>query len=114
MVRGKKIRDSCGICLYPNDKTFDKCPEILNVNTRAVPGYEPSVISLQAVGIKRSINCSFGDNGRYVLVTRENDLRGGFPVPHDNFLKSINSFAPCCESYFYFLLIEALTSRYSN
>ena len=34
------------------------------------------------------------------------NLREGFPVPHDNFLKSINSFAPCCESYFYFLLID--------
>ena len=32
-------------------------------------------------------------------------------MPHDNFLKSINSFAPCCASYFYFLLIEAPTSR---
>ena len=29
------------------------------------------------------------------------------------FLK-INSFAPCWESYFYFLLIEAPSSRYSN
>ena len=29
-----------------------------------------------------------------------------FLVPHDIFFKSINKFAPCCESYFYFLLIE--------
>ena len=36
------------------------------------------------------------------------------PLLHDNFLKSINSFAPICESYFYFLLIEPPTSRYSN
>ena len=45
---------------------------------------------------------------------REDDLREGFPVPYDNVLKSINSFAPCCESYLYFLVIEAPTSRYSN
>ena len=45
---------------------------------------------------------------------RDDDLREGFSVPHDHFLKSINSSAPCCESYFYFLLIEAPTSRYSN
>ena len=42
---------------------------------------------------------------------REDDLKEGFPVSHDNFFKSINSFTPCCESYFYFLLIEALTKR---
>ena len=42
-------------------------------------------------------------------MTREDDLREGFPVPHNNVLKSINSFAPCCECYFYFLLIEAPT-----
>ena len=35
-------------------------------------------------------------------VDLEDDLREGFPVPHDNFLKSINSFAPCCESFIYF------------
>ena len=34
---------------------------------------------------------------------REDELREGFPVPHDNILKSVNSFASCCESYFYFL-----------
>ena len=28
-------------------------------------------------------------------------------MPRENFLKSINSLAPCCESHFYFLLIEA-------
>ena len=31
-----------------------------------------------------------------------------------NVLKFVNSVAPCCESYFYFLLIEVPTSRYSN
>ena len=42
-------------------------------------------------------------------VAREDDLREGFPVPRDNFLTSINSFALCCENYFYFLPIEAPT-----
>ena len=31
----------------------------------------------------------------YSSRSRENDLREGFPVTHDNFLKSINSFVPC-------------------
>ena len=40
-----------------------------------------------------------------LILSREDDLREGFPMPHQyNFLKSINNFAPCCESYFYFLL----------
>ena len=37
------------------------------------------------------------------------DLREGFPVPHDNFFLTFSG-----DSYFYFLLIEAPTSRYSN
>ena len=43
---------------------------------------------------------------------REDDLRRRIPRAPCMiiFLKSINSFAPCCESYFYFLLIEAPTS----
>ena len=32
-------------------------------------------------------------------IPREDDLREGFRVPHDTFLKSINSFAPCCELF---------------
>ena len=44
-------------------------------------------------------------------TAREDDLREAFAVPHYNILKSIISVA-LCESYFYFLLIEAPTSRY--
>ena len=54
------------------------------------------------------------DYHEMLLISRDDDLREGIPVPHDNCLKSINSFAPCCKKYFYFLLIEVLTSRYSN
>ena len=39
----------------------------------------------------------------------------GSPVSHGNFLKFIQySFASCFENYFYFLLIDAPTSLYSN
>ena len=56
---------------------------------------------------KESLSCFF-------VCSREDDQREGFPLPHNNFLKFINSFVSCCESYFNFLLIEALASRYSN
>ena len=47
------------------------------------------------------------------VAAREYELREGFPMPMI-ILKYINSFAPCCESYFDFLLIEVPTSRYKN
>ena len=34
------------------------------------------------------------------IKSREDDLREGFFMSHDYFLKSINSFAPCCEFLF--------------
>ena len=46
------------------------------------------------------------NTGLETILAKKDDLREGFFVPNDNFLKSINSFAPCCESYFYSLLIE--------
>ena len=30
------------------------------------------------------------------VTSRQDDLGEGFPVPHDNFWKYIDSFAPCC------------------
>ena len=33
-----------------------------------------------------------------VSRAKKDDLREGFPVSRDNFVKYINSFAPCCKS----------------
>lgn len=69
MVHGQNVVDSCGKCLLPSDKGFNSCPEIIDVDIRAVPGHESTRLVLTVAGMKERISCFLeGDNARYAML----------------------------------------------
>ncbi|KAL9974072.1 hypothetical protein ACROYT_G011071 [Oculina patagonica] len=53
--------------MLESDKEFDRCPEIKDVNIRAVPGHEPTLLVLTVAGMKERVTCTLG--GRQYSLT---------------------------------------------
>ena len=55
---GNKTKDSCGNCADPQDtKNFDKCPKILDCDSRALPSNQQTLMSLRVTGMAKKITC---------------------------------------------------------
>ena len=68
MVNGKRVKDSCGRCLFKSDKEFDSCPDIIDCDVGVVPGHESTPLVLTVAGMKERLTCLLeGDNGRYAI-----------------------------------------------
>ena len=60
---GRKRLDSCQQCLDPDDKSFDRCPKILDVDMMEVPGDESTQLCVTVAGMKESITCQLERDG---------------------------------------------------
>ena len=68
VVNGEKVLDSCGRCLLPSDEKFNSCPDITDVDVRAIPGNKATLLVLKVAGMKKRVNCSLkGDSRRYAM-----------------------------------------------